>query len=165
MTIISNQELDTMLQGFLQSLKLSFYNYDYPFFKTLYDFGFRFNEMFTLHNSVINENNLVECITSKGNPYRFIPLSSFDPLVQESLIRQIDLFVYHKKDIYHNIFNDYFQLRHVFIGNHAKTIHLFRHNVAKKIFASSGSVQSVMNYLGVVKEETALIYINSKIYF
>ncbi len=155
--------LSSSLQNFLSTLQASFYAFNFPVFKTLFDFGFRMNELYTLHLSEIDSNNIVHCITSKNNPYRPISLRSFQPIVQESILSNKNLFCHYKEDHYFKTFNYLYQYKNVRIGYHPKSVHLFRHNVAKQIYSSTQNVRDVMNFLGVVKEDTAFSYIFSLI--
>lgn len=162
--LLDDTTLRNSLETFLQTLQASYLQFNYPFFKTLYDHGFRVNELFTLHNSYVDENKIVHCITSKGNPTRLIPIDMFHEVVQNSIRDNKNYFALYKVDHYFDCFKYLYEYKNVTIGNHPKSLHLFRHNVARQTYLLRNSLDDVMHKIGVTKEDTARIYVFSLIY-
>lgn len=163
--VITNEILNTELQAFLQKLAVSVYSYDYAFYKCLYDHGFRLSEMFTLHESTIDHDNIVTVKTLKNSLDRLIPLKQFPEVIQQSIITHTNKFFFHKEDHYNRTFKQYFRFKSVQIQDKPITTHLFRHNFARQEYLRTRSVVAVKNKMGLTSDQVCISYIFSNIYY
>jgi len=163
--ILDDNELNGDLQHLLEVFSHSVYTFAYPLFHTLYYHGFRINELRGISNWDINAIGNVTAPTSKGSNNRIIVATELHPIVIGDIFNGTSNTFSRSYDSFERMFNANKKRRSYRVKTKSIGTHLFRHNRIKLLNKEGLSISEIKTKMGIVKDETVLGYINSKIYY
>lgn len=163
-TLLTNEELDTLLVNFLATYSTLEYSADFALFKTLYDYGFRVRELKNLETWTVNEFDEIVCPTSKNGNNRFLELAEVHPRIVSSIVQEENFVFISSYDYYKNAFKRRLGIRDLTINEKSLSTHAFRHNRIKQLSEADWSVSEIKAWMGIVDDQTVNTYINSPIY-
>ncbi len=160
MRILSNRDLDKSLNNFLQS-SMVLHPETAVCYQLMYDFGFRFIEVFEPKRWFLKEEEQYLIDTAKKSNNRLIMVDSI-PLIYQLMISEgISLVPEFRYLSAARNFKKYYDFRNVKVGHKGVSLHLFRYNKARMLSMSGMSDQEVADYFGEVSLSNMQLYIDS----
>ncbi len=165
MSLVSLQNLETLLEEFLEGLKKHSLIQDYALFHTLFTYGFRIRELKNCQNWTRVSNNQLHCTTSKRSNDRLIDASKAHPLFLESIDCKKNFIYISSYSTYRRIFESRIRGGGFCVGNKKLSTHIFRHYLVKKLYEQGQSYAQIQNYLGLTSLVMTMNYVHSNIQY
>ena len=165
MSLVSLQNLETLLQEFLEGLKKHSLHQDYALFHTLYTYGFRIRELQNCQTWTRVGNNLINCQTSKRSNDRLIDATKAHPLLLDSVDCNKNFIYISSYSTYRRIFEGKIRGGGFCVGDKKLSTHVFRHYVVKKLHEAGQSYAQIQDYLGLTSLVMTMNYVHSNIQY
>lgn len=155
------EELDDLLIDLLGNVSQSHFISVLPVFMTLYEFGFRIQELKDVHVWTFRPDGMIVAKTSKRGSPRLIDPNQCDQIIIESIKHGVNYLYRHNYRTYDNAFQKYSQVKSLSVGNKQLSTHAFRHNRIKHLAQSGMTDEEIRVHMGIRKVETVRGYIDS----
>lgn len=155
--------LDIHMRKTITNLEQSGYFSFLPVFNTLFDHGFRINELSACHTWVFLNQDQVIASTSKGSQDRIIQTSELHPLIIQSINEGSNYLFKMSYPTYERAFRKHSPALRYFVKSKEIGTHLFRHNFIKQLSISGLTVSAIRTITGIKTDSIVQGYIQSNL--
>lgn len=163
-TLISSGTINAQLEAVLLTASILYSRTTYCVLKVVYDYGFRWYEIKDIKDYTITLSGKYQFKTLKNNNYRIYDEVMISPELRYLMDLDGSPTIERSRQTWVVLIQGINNFRKYIIGNKESSLHIFRHNRIKQLYANGSTIEEIKSFTGLKQDSTVMNYVNSEVY-